>query len=44
VVQHECDHIDGMVYPQRMADLTKLIFESELQHWLGKHDDRRAAQ
>ena len=44
VVQHECDHIDGMVYPQRMADLTRLIFESELQHWLDKHDDRRAAQ
>ena len=44
VVQHECDHIDGMVYPQRMTDLSRLIFESELQHWLGKRDDRRAAQ
>src|SRR5712671_1553442 len=44
VVQHECDHIDGMVYPQRMTDLTRLIFESELQHWLDKRDDRRAAQ
>jgi peptide deformylase len=34
VVQHECDHLDGILYPQRMKDLTKLIFESEVQHWL----------
>ena len=44
VVQHECDHIDGFVYPQRMADLTKLIFESEIQHWLDKNDARKATQ
>ena len=34
VVQHECDHLDGILYPQRMTDLTKLIFESETKHWL----------
>jgi peptide deformylase len=34
VVQHECDHLDGILYPQRMSDLTKLIFESETKHWL----------
>jgi peptide deformylase len=33
VVQHECDHLDGILYPQRMADLTKLIFDSEAKHW-----------
>ena len=33
VVQHECDHLDGILYPQRMSDLTKLIFESETKHW-----------
>jgi peptide deformylase len=44
VVQHECDHIDGIVYPQRMADLSRLIFESEIQHWIGKNEDQRAAQ
>ena len=33
VVQHECDHLDGILYPQRMKDLTKLIFESEIKHW-----------
>jgi peptide deformylase len=34
VVQHEVDHLDGILYPQRMSDLTKLIFESEAKHWL----------
>ena len=33
VVQHECDHLDGILYPQRMTDLTKLIFETEVRHW-----------
>jgi peptide deformylase len=33
VVQHECDHLDGILYPSRMDDLTKLIFESEARHW-----------
>jgi peptide deformylase len=30
VVQHECDHLDGILYPQRMADLASLGFEEEL--------------
>ena len=34
VVQHECDHLDGILYPQRMRDLGKLIFNSEERHWL----------
>ncbi len=33
VVQHEYDHLDGILYPQRMTDLSKLIFESEARHW-----------
>jgi len=44
VVQHECDHIEGMLYPQRMSDVSRLIFESEIHHWLGKNEDQRAAQ
>ena len=32
VVQHECDHLDGILYPERMTDMTKLIFESEYRH------------
>jgi len=35
VVQHECDHLDGRLYPSRMSDLGKLIFESEARHWAG---------
>ncbi len=38
VVQHECDHLDGMLYPQRMGDLTKLIFESEARHFIQPRD------
>lgn len=33
VVQHELDHLDGILYPQRMKDLSKLIFDSEARHW-----------
>jgi peptide deformylase len=46
VVSHECDHLDGIVYPQRMKDLKKLLFESEIQHWLSKREleDADAAQ
>jgi peptide deformylase len=34
VVQHECDHLEGVLYPQRMGDLKQLIFESEAKHWV----------
>lgn len=30
VVQHECDHLDGLLYPQRMVDLSSLGFTDEL--------------
>ena len=30
VVQHECDHLDGILYPMRMTDLSSLTFTSEL--------------
>lgn len=30
VVQHEVDHLDGILYPQRMQDLSSLGFEAEL--------------
>jgi peptide deformylase len=33
VVQHECDHLEGRLYPSRMGDLNKLIFETELRHF-----------
>ena len=31
VVQHECDHLDGILYPQRMADLANFGFRDELE-------------
>lgn len=30
VVQHECDHLDGILYPQRMADHSKFGFVEEI--------------
>ena len=30
VVQHECDHLDGILYPMLMDDLSTLTFTSEL--------------
>ncbi len=36
VVQHEVDHLDGVLYPDRMKSLDSLIFETELRHVLAK--------
>lgn len=33
VVQHECDHLDGILYPMRMTDLSMLGFESEMSRY-----------
>lgn len=30
VVQHECDHLDGVLYPHRIRDLRMFGFEEEL--------------
>lgn len=29
LLQHECDHLDGIVYPMRMADLSLLAYNEE---------------
>ena len=34
VVQHECDHLIGILYPQRMTDLSYLVYESEMQAFM----------
>jgi peptide deformylase len=34
VAQHECDHLDGILYPQRIRDLRKFVFESEFKYWV----------
>jgi len=38
VVQHEVDHLDGILYPQRMEDLGALMFESEMKHYIQADD------
>jgi peptide deformylase len=30
VVQHECDHLDGILYPMRMTDMSRFGFTEEL--------------
>jgi peptide deformylase len=42
VLQHEIDHLDGILYPMRMGDLRELAFISELPHltsWLEQRGD-----
>ena len=39
VVQHECDHLDGILYPQRMQDLSQLLFETEIGHYIAASRD-----
>jgi peptide deformylase len=45
VVQHEVDHLDGILFPMRMPDLRRLAFESELRHWAapaaGREEEER---
>src|SRR3954469_21956528 len=36
VVQHECDHLDGVLYPMRMTDLSRLSFVEELKRFAGE--------
>lgn len=41
VVQHECDHIDGILYPQRIKDMKKFGYEEEMWERImrTKHDE-----
>jgi peptide deformylase len=32
LIQHECDHLDGVLYPMRMDDLTLFGFEEEIRN------------
>ncbi len=32
LLQHECDHLDGILYPMRMDDISKLEFDAEPGH------------
>lgn len=39
VVQHECDHLDGVLYPMRMQDMSKFGFTDVLFPDLAPYDD-----
>lgn len=39
VVQHEVDHLDGILYPMRMPDLSHLTFETELKYFVARSDE-----
>jgi peptide deformylase len=39
VVQHEVDHLDGILYPMRMPDLRELTFETELKYFMTQSDE-----
>lgn len=39
VVQHEVDHLDGILYPMRMDDFRHLAFESELKHLIPDEEE-----
>ena len=38
VVQHECDHLDGLLFPQRIKNLRFLGFEEELKDIIWPND------
>ena len=49
VVQHECDHLDGILYPMRMTDLSLLGYNDEwarhpLEAPAGDRPDAKAAE
>ncbi len=39
VVQHECDHLDGVLYPMRMTDLSRFGFTDVLFPGIAEADD-----
>ena len=39
VVQHECDHLDGILYPMRMQDMSRFGFTEVLFPDLAPYDD-----
>lgn len=38
VVQHEVDHLDGILYLDRLADMHSLAFDSEWHHVVAAHE------
>ncbi len=41
VIQHECDHLDGVLYPMRMPDMSLFGFSEELTRRLQEQEEAR---
>jgi peptide deformylase len=39
VIQHECDHLDGRVYLDRMAGMRTLTFMREFERYVAPHEE-----
>lgn len=39
VVQHEADHLDGILYPMRMPDLSRLAFNEEWRRFVAERKE-----
>lgn len=44
VVQHECDHLDGVLYVDRIKDLRDLAFNAEYRRFLSKDDSKEESE
>jgi len=44
VVQHECDHLDGILYPQRMDDLSRFGYSEEMRKTMAPDDEGEEAE
>ena len=44
VIQHECDHLDGVLYVDRIEDMTKFAFEPEAERFLDLAGEEAAAE
>jgi peptide deformylase len=44
VLQHEVDHLDGILFLDRMTDMASLAFESELHHLLDETEEEAAGE
>lgn len=44
VVQHECDHLDGILYPQRMEDLSLFGYVEEVRRALEQRGDAQTVE
>jgi len=38
VIQHECDHVDGVLYVDRIEDMTRFAYEEEAERFLDLAD------